>query len=623
MKIPASVNKPVKKSLVARWSEGRVFLLGLAVIVLLGFFLRVNHLTADAPRSLSWSLSPYADEGAHVINAKDKILFGQWLMDEWFRMGVSPLFTVTIFGVFKVFGFGYLQARSVSVAAAVMVMLLIFFLLRRSASLKVAFVGIIFTATSYLWIMQNRLAGEETILVACLFLAVWFWTRPGQDLWRFFAAGGLVGIAVLFLKVLGLFFVPVLFLEFARQRWLVPDSALRPLGWKSLLWFGTGIAIAGVIWVGTILLPFWKPVTAILAASTTESAGGHPTSVGAFLKNVLIVGTDDRLMPRAPFLFLFLFWGLFSWSLNFKDKLRQASSVEFIGLSWVICGFLFLATMNYHPIRYQTILLPGTFLISAFTFGNLWVGSDSCRGGGLKSPPTADAPNVWNWVLVWLVILFFVFNFLRGIIDHMLNHPEGWLGLVGIFASDPIVWFQQLAEQAQKTDYFVFRAFIVATVATLAWWGWGRVRRHHLVSRGKSKFGLAVAIGLLLLSTVSDITQYASWAGSPTYTIVSLSRDQRQLPPGSVVAGPWAGAVTMEAPVRALMMQEFCNVDRVLERFPVTHLVIFQGGWEHRFFQEQYPDVLKQCSVRQVYQLPIGTLYLLELPSPSNVLLQS
>ena len=87
----------------------------LGITLLVGFFLRINGLTADAPRDLTWSLSPYTDEGFMVQNAKNKLLFGHWLLDDFFRMAVSPLFSVIMFFNFKLFGFGFSQARMVSV----------------------------------------------------------------------------------------------------------------------------------------------------------------------------------------------------------------------------------------------------------------------------------------------------------------------------------------------------------------------------------------------------------------------------------------------------------------------------------------------------------------------------
>jgi len=70
--------------------------------------------------------------------------------------------------------------------------------------------------------------------------------------------------------------------------------------------------------------------------------------------------------------------------------------------------------------------------------------------------------------------------------------------------------------------------------------------------------------------------------------------------------------------VRALPMQGYLHKEKVLERFPVTHLLIFQGGWEAKFFQETYPDILNKSKVLKAYPIAGATLYLLELPPKSS-----
>lgn len=69
----------------------------LGIVVLLGAYLRFSHLSADPPPDLSWSQGPYTDEGAIAINARDKVLWGEWKMDDFFRMGISSLCLSVIF----------------------------------------------------------------------------------------------------------------------------------------------------------------------------------------------------------------------------------------------------------------------------------------------------------------------------------------------------------------------------------------------------------------------------------------------------------------------------------------------------------------------------------------------
>ena len=128
----------------------------LGITLLVGFFLRINGLTADAPRDLTWSLSPYTDEGFMVQNAKNKVLFGHWLLDDFFRMAVSPLFSVIMFFNFKLFGFGFSQARMVSVLFGLGTILLTFFILKRESGTKAGLLGSLLASTSFLWIIDRK-----------------------------------------------------------------------------------------------------------------------------------------------------------------------------------------------------------------------------------------------------------------------------------------------------------------------------------------------------------------------------------------------------------------------------------------------------------------------------------
>ncbi len=572
----------------------------LALLLLIGFLLRVNHLTADPPPNLSWSLAPYTDEGAHVINSKNKLLFGQWMLDEWFRMGVSPLFSVVMFGVFKLFGFGFFQARLVSVISAVGVTLLTFLVLKKSASTKTALVGAFLATTSYLWIMQNRMATEESFLALVLLLAIFFWIKTPVRAYQFFVAGFLSVGAVLFVKLLGLFFLPILPLEFIRQRWLADDSPIKPLNFKPILFFIAGGLAAAGIWFVAVYLPFPKEVGAILAASSTESAGGHPTSIGTFLKNVFTLATNDHLTPRAWVVFPLAIVSLFFWTFNIRERLRRALPLEFISTLWFLGALLLLSSMNYRPIRYQMIMLPSAFLLLSLLLDRLWT-----------SPQTKETskPGALDWALRWIILSFLAYNVLWTLDLFILNTPS-----ILSFSSSPMQWAQEIQNRLQNFSQFLPRALIACTLVMGGWIAWNFRKRP--AAQGKiSRLVPASILIVVGISTLSDFRQYSTWSESRTYLVIQASRDLRNLPPGSVVAGPWAGAITLEAPVRAVEMQGFCNVDRVLERFPVTHLAVFGGGWEQKYFTEKYPEVLTRSRIWKSYNLPRGTLHNVELPT--------
>ena len=61
--------------------DGFSYIVLIIFIVLFG--LRLIHITADPPANLSWSGGLFFDEGALAHNARNKVLFGEWKLDEW------------------------------------------------------------------------------------------------------------------------------------------------------------------------------------------------------------------------------------------------------------------------------------------------------------------------------------------------------------------------------------------------------------------------------------------------------------------------------------------------------------------------------------------------------------
>jgi hypothetical protein len=62
-------------------------------------------------------------------------------------------------------------------------------------------------------------------------------------------------------------------------------------------------------------------------------------------------------------------------------------------------------------------------------------------------------------------------------------------------------------------------------------------------------------------------------------------------------------------------MQDFANKDRVIERLKPTHLLIYKNGWEDKYFQENYPELMRRSKLLSQYQVRGNPMLLYELPS--------
>ena len=70
----------------------RQFLAGLLAILALTVLLSGLFPTADPPWHAQVGIT-WHDEGVWAHNARNKVLFGQWQLDQWNPMYVSPVFT--------------------------------------------------------------------------------------------------------------------------------------------------------------------------------------------------------------------------------------------------------------------------------------------------------------------------------------------------------------------------------------------------------------------------------------------------------------------------------------------------------------------------------------------------
>lgn len=547
-------------------------------LAMLAFALRALWLDADPPANLTFSISPFTDEGFMVQNARSKLLFGSWLLDDFFRMAVSALFSLIEFANFWLFGPGFVEARLVSVLFGTGSVVLVFFLLRRERGTLAGFLGSSLLTTNYLFVMQNRLALEESAMLFFVLVSLWFLTARPARAAQFFFAGLAAAVAAFFLKLSGIFLLPALFAELLRQRFLVHDSPLKALGNRPLWLAALALGVGVLVWVSFVLVPFGHPAWLMVDQNTIHSQGGKPHGLLELVRQVFTLGTSDRLVMRAPAIFLFAGIGFVSLLAAFSKRLRDAESLEFSLALLLGSAVVLLSSTNYRPLRYQmTLLVPAT-LWAALVMERL-----VARGFERVS---------WSWrsaLAVLPVTLIGSYALLHGLYS--------WIRSPGTPPS-----YGALLPQAV--------AFSALCLGVGTW----------LVRSGRAPWNISLGrvrgfvVAALLLGGAFDVVQYGRWALDRRYDLITLSRALRALPRGSVIAGPWASSATLETSHRALPMQEYLHADRPLERFPVTHVVIFEGAWEERYFRKTYPEVVAPSQLVASYPVAGKRLFLFAVP---------
>lgn len=579
----------------------------LGVIILLGAYLRFSYLSADPPTDLSWSLSPYTDEGAIAINARDKVLFGQWKMDDFFRMGISSLLSAIYFFIFKLFGIGFIQIRVLPVLTSLGSILLVFFLLKREKSIYSAVFSSFFLSITYIYIMHNRLALEETSLLFFLLLSLLFLQLGKDKRFYFLLSGFTFVLAVLFVKISGLFFLFIMFLEFVRWIWMEKEEKKKKL-WQSLSYFVLGFAGGLIIWLLLVLLPYKNAVIGYIQAGALKSPAGNAANLGAYLRGIITLGISDKLFPRLFFIFIFSFLYILYWVRNIGEKIKSSTSMEFVSVCWVVFGIIFLSYPNYHPIRYQLLLVPPLCILAGF-FVEKMIETKKIR--------ISSGVNPLSLILQFLILVVFIYGLYYSVILHILVNYQSFYGIVSGFSSDPNGWFQGALSLMQDYSSLVGRSIILALLILGGIIGLSQLKKLKDGFTFSKSLKYALLILVLFLITFSNLKQYSAWTENLTYDLPDISKDLRLLHRGSIIAGPWAATLSLENQHYAIMMQDFANKDKVIERFGPTHILISKDGWEDKYFHQTYPELmskavlLKEYPVRTQYNKP---LLLYELP---------
>jgi len=586
-----------------------ILLIGL---ILLGAYLRLNHLRADPPYDLSWSLGPFTDEGAISINARNMLFFGKWLMDDIFRMGVSPLLSVIYYIIFSIFDTGFIQIRILPVLLSLGTILVVFLMLKKKGNLNAALFSAFFLSTSYLYVMHNRLALEETSLNFLILLSLFFLQLTKKNRLYLFLCGFACALSILYVKIIGLPIILVILFEIIRQGFVSKTSDKKKEVFQSLILYVGGFFSAALIWVFTIFLPFKDPLITYFIAVSVKSGGGHPGNLGEFIRNILYLGVSDRFFIRAFYLFVLAFLYLFYFFGRLRERLQSSSfRLDTLCVLWLFLGILTICYNLYHPIRYQMILLPPLAILAGYGMG------------GLIQAKRIVFTKKMGWaglVFGWALLIVFFYGLLYTLYLYLIEHYQAFSPLVSIFTQDVRGWFGGKLQLLQNERNFQNYSGLLK-ISIL--WSGIVILIFFLLSRAKklregfvfpSSLKYLLIVGILSLSLISNFKQYFKWTDYLTYDLFEISRDLNKLPEGSVLAGPWAASLSLEHHHYSIFMQNFANKDKVLERLKPTHLLIYKKGWEDLYFQETYSEIMGRAKLLREYHIRANPMLLYELP---------
>ena len=505
--------------------------------------------------SISGSAGIYFDEGIYCHNARNKVLFGQWITDEWNPMVYNAPLTLIYYLGFRLFGISIVTVKAINILFGLLGILLFHAGLRRylesgrSLGLTALF------AFDYYGLMYNRIGLLENFSALCFLLGFYLFVRSEEKRWPAFFLGLTATVAALS-KYLFVYFLISTLLAVAYRAWRRSDS-------RSFLIFLAGGFTAGLPWFFGIYLPFRSTFSKIGSGWGMLSL---PRSIGQAWGNLLHNPLPRylQLMPVVGFLLvLFVAWALLK--IVRSRTTGRPKDLDIFIFFWIAGAVLSMGLLNYRPLRYYLPLIPALYLaVSLLIRDRDWIRSESRL--------------FWPLAILSAVLFFPFFRFLTAGPSSFLVFP------------------------------LVLRLFVFLSLAGVI---------ISLAAPNKAwKKAVEAAVFVVMLGC-SLFLYNSQFYRKPTYDLEAASRFMETLPAGSVVMGQEAPRLTLGTRFKAVLSYEnWFNDQDPFTRYAPTHLLVLDrfGDAEMSWIRRKFPDVAASLELVRKFRIWDSTISLYRVP---------
>jgi len=532
-----------------------IFLFALLLLV------RILYPTADAPGSLSTSAGAYLDESSTGHNARNKVLYGRWVTDEWNPFIYSPLFTLLQYINFSLLGVSFCSQHFLPVLLSWLSLILFYFGLKEYFNRRTALLALVLLGFNYFFIMFNRLALFENLVVFFAAATFYFFQKglkQTNKIWFFFA--GIAAFLTLTAKGMSAHhFVLACFITLL----------FYPSRKKNISFFLTGLILIGAIW----LFFFYLPCRGWIGHYSQRWLNHIvPGSLKIALSNLLNQPLFYRLRwMMFSIILAFLYLGALFF--NFI-KGRRVEPLDFFTAAWFLLGAFSTGLLSYEATRYYLPFVPALSILAA-------------RGLiQIKEQEKINVASLKEWRLL-LIVFALAFIFHRFIIipfflNDLFSSPSPTLVLsakikASLLAAGAItVLFFLLTKFLKRKKVFVFP-----------------------LPLRKAIFSLSI-----ILFFCVNLFLYFGWAKNRSYTLKAASVDIGRRLNNALIAGQGIITFCVENEHRPLHTKTgWFNDQDIFKKFPVTHLLLTDYAGILKGFRQRYPETMEKARLIKVYRV--------------------
>ncbi len=563
MSEPTPVKTASRKKAIFRRESVAILLLFLLFVSL-----RVIHLSADPPDNLSLeSCGEYGDPGNYAFNARNKVLFGQWQIDDFAPMYAVPLPHFVTYVFFAVFGVGIWQMNLVPLFFSILCWLGLFLVASRYfPQSRLLFFFLL--SLNYPWGIYSRINDQIMPMTFFVILAVYFFLKAWDNPKYFFLSS--LSLAFSFMskeKIIyfHLIVIPLSFLLIVIQRGELLNIRLHL---KRIGYFLAGAILAAGPWYFFLFLPHKSMYLNVLAINASAMLFNSPSeAIGNWLHRPAFAFHPANAALTFLLFFYFLSVLFFLFRRN-KSEPGGPRPLEIVCSVWLIVGLGLNSFISYRPTRHYIefsiplLILSSLFLTRLLATFRLRIRLKKTSLFALSS-----------FLLIWVATTSFSRRLFSR--ETLFGRPEKVLLVTVCLA----LVFTALLILAVR---FLFSAKDLALPKTAA---------------------VLLAAVLLVSYSYQNIKPYAEWATRATYNLKTIGRDLGRAFPEGVFCGLLAPSLSLENRNKAhTSWPDYANQEPdFLKRQKVTHLIVARYNNEPGYYEKNYPGEWKRAKLLARY----------------------
>jgi len=540
------------------------------IIFVIPIILRFIAINADQPPEYLFGTSNY-DEGVWAHSARNKILFGKWVMDEWNPLFINPTFTLTLYLFFYMFGVGVVQARLVNILFSIASLILLYKSLRLGYNKKIAMIGTFLLSYNILYFMFSRSALIEVFTMFFMTLTFYFWIKASKKPVYFFLVS--IALSLTFLAkattimfIVGTIFCFILYLASQRRNRNISNFK------RSTFYFLSGLFICTIFYLVFYFIPYFDNIIeSNFPAFSTRLVGSN---VGISIKygitgiqsallssayRLILLGNLYSFLASMPIEAILFSVSFLAFLPNLMDNFKRESvKIDFFVFSWLITGILYFFIFDFPMRRMMLIIIP-MIIFASKSFENITI--------NLKPK------NFLKRIVLLIVLFYMVYTFFSNIIKYLFF--SAIIGFIPTFES-------MLMKFVPSIFFFINKLQLLTKISLVAsFFSFFVSLPIFIVINKKSifRFNFKNHNTLILAAIfVIFLVQYLSWITQLDYTAYSTSMELGKILPEKIkVQGTMASSVSLENKIFSIPIMDInpdSNID-VLNRTDIKYIITY------------------------------------------------